>query len=131
MDVIIIPACRHVAPASLLPPSKKAGTTGTQPDYPINLLWERGRAAGGEVEGGKRREGEDKKENVEQRGKERKSDEGVEDGEGGVLQGKRPKRNWSRKNGAGWVNSVFQKKDRDKDSYEREVRASADMWRQN
>lgn len=38
MDVIIIPACRHVAPASLLPPSKKAGTAGTQPDYPINLL---------------------------------------------------------------------------------------------
>lgn len=38
MDVIIIPACRHVAPAFLLPLSKKAGTTGTQPDYPINLL---------------------------------------------------------------------------------------------
>lgn len=38
MDVIIIPVCRHVAPASLLPPSEKAGTAGTQPDYPINLL---------------------------------------------------------------------------------------------
>lgn len=38
MDVVIIPACRHVAYASLLPLSKKAGTTGTQPDYPINLL---------------------------------------------------------------------------------------------
>lgn len=38
MDGVIIPACRHVAPASLLPRRKKAGTTGTQPDYPINLL---------------------------------------------------------------------------------------------
>lgn len=34
---IIIPPCRHSAPASLLPLSG-AGTAGTQPDYPINLL---------------------------------------------------------------------------------------------
>lgn len=38
------------------------------------------------MEGGKRREGEDQKESMEQRGKERKSDGGVvRDGEGGGV----------------------------------------------
>lgn len=46
---------------------------------------EGGGRRGGGREGGKRREGEDKKDSVEQRGKERKSDGGVEDGGGGEL----------------------------------------------
>lgn len=98
MDVIIIPACRHVAPASLLPPSKKAGTTGTQPDYPINLLWEQGRVAGGGGREAKGERGRNRKESVEQRGKERR---------GEWKKGMRGIEARKKKNSAGWVNSVF------------------------
>lgn len=121
MDVIIIPACRHVAPASLLPPSKKAGTTGTQPDYPINLLWEQGRVAGGGGREAKGERGRNRKESMEQRGKERRGSE--KKGMRGIEARKKKQCRMSKF--CLWQ----QKKDGDKDSYERDGRVSADMWR--
>lgn len=118
MDVIIIPACRHVAPASLLPPSKEAGTAGTQPDYPINLLWEGGRAAK-ERGGGIRKRAWNR-------------EEGKESMAGGGW--RMAKKTWEElkqeKNGAGWVNFMKKKKkkDGDKERFDREGRFHADVW---
>lgn len=82
-------------PASLLPLSKNAGTTGTQPDYPINLFWEQGGVVGGrEAKGG---DGGRKDYGAQRKGKK--------------GEWKRPLRNRSRRKmyGAEWVNSVFKK----------------------